>query len=544
MSKAKTTSFVTEVPLIASSQDRKILSARFDAARQLYNACLNEAECRRRRYQGSEEYQEAKKLPRTISNKKGEPKLNPERIKAFRLAKTKYSYTEFDLHAFSKITAQSSVFIDKHLDSLTIQKIASRAFAASEKIIFGVPRKVRFKSRFRSITSCEGKTNGSGIRFKDEQLIWNTGYDKLTLRIKVERDANGNVVDPVIRHGLNSPIKYCRIVKGILNGKTRYFLQLINKGLPYNSPNRTIGNQKVGVDINLSIVAVVGDETAMLREFCPSVDEHQKDIKRLQRKLDRSRRANNPDNYEPDFYGKRGRKHTKKKGKNKKKKKGQKWNRTKKYERTRAKLAEMERKKAASRKSAHGRLANQILSIGKHIQMEDISLKGWQKMWGHKIKAKAPGSFKEILTRKAESADGKVELISTWDTALSQHCVCGHREKKSLRDRVHECPECGRIMQRDLLSAYLAKFVTDGIALSLTDAQEDWSSLELVLLAEWSRSSEKYNNCQAIGRVPIDYVAADAVQVQELFLSLRDSRQESSLTQTKNSHQGELSLGD
>ncbi|MGK7877451.1 MAG: zinc ribbon domain-containing protein [Xenococcaceae cyanobacterium] len=167
---------------------------------------------------------------------------------------------------------------------------------------------------------------------------------------------------------------------------------------------------------NACLNEIVGDNTALLEEFGPSVDEHEKEIKRLQRKLERSRRANNPDNYEPNFYGQRGRKIVKKKGVNKKKK-----------------------------------------------------------------------------------------------NALSQHCVCGHREKKSLRKRVHECPECGRIMQRDLLSAYLAKFVTDGIALSLTDAQEHWSSLELVLLAEWSRSSEKYNNCQAIGRVPIDYVAADAV---------------------------------
>ncbi|MGK7876732.1 MAG: RNA-guided endonuclease TnpB family protein [Xenococcaceae cyanobacterium] len=361
-------------------------------------------------------------------------------------------------------------------------------------------------------------------------------YDRLTLRIKVKRDANGDVVDPVIRHGLNSPIKYCRIVKRILNGKARYFLQLINEGLPYQKPNRTIGNQKIGIDINLSIVAVVGDDTALLEEFCPSVDGHEKEIKRLQRKLDRSRRANNPDNYEPNFYGKRGRKNVKKKGKNKKKKKGQKWNRTKKYERTRAKLAEIERKKATSRKSSHGHLANQILSIGRHIRMEDISLKGWQKLWGKRIKSKAPGSFKEILTSKAESADGEVELISTWDTALSQHCICGHREKKSLRERVHECPECGRIMQRDLLSAYLAKFVEDGVVLSLIDAEKYWSSLELVLLAEWSRSSENYNNCQAIGRVPI--------QVQDYFLSLRDSRQESSRASDEELSSGELSLGD
>ena len=534
--KTKTSTFVTEVPLITSSFDLKVLSARFDAARQLYNACLSVAEFRRKSFQGSQEYAKAKALPKTIKDKKGKEKSNPKRTFAFKLARQKYNYSEFELHAFATTAAKSSKFISSHLDSNTIQKIATRAFAASEKIVFGQARKVRFKSRFHSIISCEGKSKASGIRFKNEQLTWNTGYDKLTLSIKVERDANGDIVDPVIRHGLNSPVKYCRIVKRTLNGKTRYFLQLVNSGLPYQKPNKTIGNQKVGIDINVSIVAVVGDDTVILEEFCPRVDSRQKEIKQLQRKLDRSRRANNPDNYEPDFYGKRGRKAVKKKGKNKKKKKGQKWNRTKKYEQTRAKLAEIERKKVASRKSAHGRLTNQILSVGKDILLEDVSLKGWQKLWGKRIKAKAPGNFKEILTRKAESAGPFVQLISTKKTALSQHCVCGHRQKKTPSERVHECPECGRTMQRDLLSAYLAKFVEGGNNLSLIDAQQRWSSLELVLLAEWMRSSDKYKNCRAIGRVP--------VQVQEKILSLRDSRQESSLTWMKNSHDGELNSGD
>jgi putative transposase len=43
MGKAKTTSFVTEMPLRTTSCDEKRLLARLEAARQVYNACLGES---------------------------------------------------------------------------------------------------------------------------------------------------------------------------------------------------------------------------------------------------------------------------------------------------------------------------------------------------------------------------------------------------------------------------------------------------------------------------------------------------------------------
>ena len=43
MARSATPSFVTELPLKVDSRQERELSARFQAARQLYNACLNEA---------------------------------------------------------------------------------------------------------------------------------------------------------------------------------------------------------------------------------------------------------------------------------------------------------------------------------------------------------------------------------------------------------------------------------------------------------------------------------------------------------------------
>ena len=55
--------------MIVSSQIDRELVARFQAGRQLYNACLNEAMVRVNLIRNSESYQKAKKLPLTI--KKG-----------------------------------------------------------------------------------------------------------------------------------------------------------------------------------------------------------------------------------------------------------------------------------------------------------------------------------------------------------------------------------------------------------------------------------------------------------------------------------------
>jgi putative transposase len=54
----------------------------------------------------------------------------------------------------------------------------------------------------------------------------------------------------------------------------------------------------------------------------------------------------------------------------------------------------------------------------------------------------------QYTTYKAEKAGGRVVLVDPRHT--SQDCsACGHRVDKSLAERVHRCPQCGLIMDRD-----------------------------------------------------------------------------------------------
>jgi hypothetical protein len=63
---------------------------------------------------------------------------------------------------------------------------------------------------------------------------------------------------------------------------------------------------------------------------------------------------------------------------------------------------------------------------------------------------------------EALKAGGSFTLIETRTTALSQTCLCGKKEKKTLSQRTHTC-DCNLVgipVQRDLFSAFLATCVT------------------------------------------------------------------------------------
>ena len=204
----------------------------------------------------------------------------------------------------------------------------------------------------------------------------------------------------------------------------------------------------------------------------------------------RSLRANNPDNFEPDFQAQKGRKQITKKGKLKNGY-GKKWRKSKLYLRKAQKKRDIERKKTAYAKSQNRRVVNEILRHGKEIKTEKVSVKGWQKIYGKAIGAKSPGFVQSELKRKAESAGGSFTEFSTQKTALSQTHLTGTRSKKSLSQRVHR-DESGVVMHRDLFSAFLARNVNDDL-LSLQDAQQEYLRLESVLLEAWEKYQQSAN---------------------------------------------------
>jgi hypothetical protein len=168
-------------------------------------------------------------------------------------------------------------------------------------------------------------------------------------------------------------------------------------------------------------------------------------------------------------------------------KKGERFIPSNRYLKDKARLSELERRIAGYRKTLHGQLANKIFAMGNEIHLEDVSYKSWQKIFGKSISNKAPGMFVEMLCRKAESAGGKV-IKTPLKLALSQTCHCGEKQKKSLNERWHKC-QCGAVAQRDLYSAFLARFA-DESTLDISQAQTAWAGAEPFLNQAISRINQ------------------------------------------------------
>ena len=453
MARSKTPSFVTEMPLVVDAAQERTLLVRLGAARRTYNACLGESLKRLRLLRQSRAYRAALKMP------KGKPKSKERKARAvaFRAANAAVGYREYDIHAYAKQFNHS--WLGEHLDINTIQKVATRAFKSVQQYGFGLRGRPRFKG-WNGMHSVEGKSNASGIRWRDGKVVW----------MGLELEAVIDERDPVLLHGLKSRIKFARLVRRKLNGHNRFYVQLVCEGRPYQKYE--LGEGVVGMDLGPSTIAVAGERDVFLAQFCVELEDNRAEIRRLQRKLDRQRRANNPDNYLPDGQVRPGPKV---------------WRKSKRQMATETKLSEMQRKQAAYRKSLHGQMLNRILQMGDTFKLEQISYRAFQRRFGRSVGMRAPGMFVERLCRKAESAGGTTLVFSTHATRLSQVCHgCGTVHKKPLSQRWHRC-ECGVEAQRDLYSAFLATCVEegdDGIpSLNAGRAKEAWPGADSLLQA-------------------------------------------------------------
>ena len=431
-------------------RERRLL-VRLEAARQVYNACLGESLKRLKLMRESREYQAARKLP------KGEPKSEAweARRAAFSAVRQRFQFGEYALHDDAKPFGHS--WSGDHLDSHGVQMVAARAFKAVLRVGVGRAGRPRFKGK-NQIDSLEGKSHKTGILWREGQVQWKG----LVLQPIYPRKP-----DPVIEHGLESRVKVVRIVRRKINGRNRFTVQL-----PDHKEKNEIGEGDVGIDIGRSTIAIVAPETqkAELQQFCGELKSYQKEIRRLQRKLDRQRRANNPDAFKPNGTAQSGKRQWQVSGREKE---------------TRRKLSELYRKQAAYRKSLPGNLANHVFSLGNPVKPEKLSYRAFQGRFGKSVGMRAPGKFVEILRRQAASA-GEVEICEfpTRSTRLSQTCICGNIQKKPLSQRWHTC-DCGVYAQRDLLSAFLASCVeVDSLNTDLV--QQRWSGMDMCLQAALS----------------------------------------------------------
>lgn len=472
MPKSSTESFVTEYGLRTSSYEDSVLRKRFWAAKQQYNALLGECLKRLNRLRRDPRFSEAL----SIYKEEGR-KLEARRL--FKALEKEYGYSEYSLHTYSKQWTKTDLSIGADLS----QKLAKRVFSAVDQYKRKLRGKPRFKG-YRGVSSIEGKAV-STPSLKEETVH----YLGLKLPLIIDRK------DPIHHHGLSCKLKYIRLVQRQIGGKTRYFAQLISEGKPWIKSKNQSNAGVVGLDIGPQTIALVSPQAkqASLQVFADGIKQQQQVKKKLQQKLSRQLRINNPSCFEAEKWKKKDKHWEKKQGKNIKGKRL--IVRSQGAEQTRKQLADICRKEAAYRKTAHGTLVNDILRIGNQVKLEKLSYQSFQKNYGKSVGLRAPGQFVEHLRRKAANAGGGVEEISTYKTKLSQACQCGTYKKKSLKERWHVCSSCAVEAQRDLYSAYLACFVEKD-QLMADQAKKAWSGMDIALNA--AMEELKHSNSRAM----------------------------------------------
>lgn len=162
---------------------------------------------------------------------------------------------------------------------------------------------------------------------------------------------------------LSYRVKYVRLLRKPGKRKDRWYAQLSLEGKPvikYNPKTgevrHPIGKGAVGLDIGPQTLAYSAATGADLVELANQVQNVEQEKRRLQRKLDRSRRATNPGNYADDGTIRRGIALT--------------HNKSKRYLRTQQELKYLQHQQAEIRKRQHTELANHLLSLGDCFYVE------------------------------------------------------------------------------------------------------------------------------------------------------------------------------
>ncbi|WP_287243536.1 MULTISPECIES: transposase [unclassified Okeania] len=116
-------------------------------------------------------------------------------------------------------------------------------------------------------------------------------------------------------------------------------------------------------------------------------------------------------------------------------------------------LAKKHRKVADTRKDFHFKTANNLLSKYDIIAVEKLNIKAMVKSrLAKSVHDAGWGNFKTILTNKAEKAGQLIVEVKPHGT--SNECSnCGHKVKKTLAQRQHQCPNCNLSIGRDLNAA-------------------------------------------------------------------------------------------
>lgn len=448
--------FVYTVKLDANLSHHKELEKRFRMADDIYQKTLREILKRVRKQKKDPRYKQAYKLPE-----------GQERNDILKELDVKYDLQgKFTFGKFANDYRNARNY-SRYIPSDVANKLGHRAWEAYSRVKFA--KGAHHINLNQPLLSFEAKGD-CGLIIRNGVFKMGTKGAQFECPVMFKNDEYEQEL-------LRNPFKYNRLVRKYQYGLWHYYVQMTFDGNPPYTPNGTYGS--VGLDIGTSTLAVSAPYETKLCELAQGLDNEQENdfIARLQRKLDRQRRANNPDNYNEDGTIRRGPK---------------KWIDSKEYNKTKEELAELQRQRAMRRRNQHQTLANEIVESGDRFVVEQMSFKGLQakakeatisettgryrsrKRYGRTIGHRAQAMLIEMIRSKAISQGKEFIKAETSKVKASQlDHITGQYKKVGLGVRTKTIGD--EQVQRDLYSAFLLQHVeNDGYTVNLQKCEEDF----------------------------------------------------------------------
>lgn len=478
------------LPLKLEKWQSDHLEKRFEIARQLYNTLVHAELKRIHRIERMPEYREIERLIEATTDKKEKWALKNQKKQFLRKNGINRNTFTTDMKRLYKH------FNDNIGSNVAQHGIVSQVLTAFEKVyIENQSGEVHFKKPgdLRSVQGYSQKeSGGKEIMFRNGKIIWtqqeNDDRKKSPKYQQRKKRQNYKGVKGIAREfpvafSKNNPyeaemltkhVKFVRILRKDGKTKPHWYAQLVLEGKPAikrdpasGAPKHPVGHGVVGIDIGTRTLAYSTDKEVNLLELADRVQNIEQEKRRLQRKMDRSRRAMNPENYNPDGTFKRGVKLTR--------------NKSKRYRRIQHQLAMIQHHQADIRKQQHNELANYLLTLGDCFFVENMSYCDLvhrankteisektgrykrKKRFGKSIANKAPAMLITMLKQKCESRGLEgVKEVDTHVRASQYNHQTDTCIEKALENRWNIMPDGERI-QRDLYSAFLLQHCKQGL---------------------------------------------------------------------------------
>ena len=465
--------FVLELPLLVERYQADILNKRYEQLRQLYNYVQGKLLRQYRYFEQMKEYKACEK----IKEKRDFFRAHPFHINGVLNGNKEQLDITFDkngINGFVEKLAQKSAgpnitYADLGFTTYILDHLSASIWAAWEKKLYDFKAKrISFKKygELDSFSSSR-KVVGGKVYFSGMELLLDTM--ELAIKMNGKQGNNAKFITLKMQHnpkhaeyemwalkgGVDS-VKVVKVVRRLVRSQYKYYVQLTIEG-EKPQKGRTLGMGNVGIDLGPTTVAVSGENVVSIDKLASKCDNIQEEITRLSRKIDRSRRANNPQNFNEDGTIKRGIKLV--------------WNNSKRYKELRRELAELRRKQAAIRKQQHIDRANALLKEGDTFIVENNQISSWttraketkvnektgkiqkKKRFGKSVANHAPSMFVSILENKVKSLGGEVVKVDTKNAASQYDFTDGSFTKHELKER-NVTLSNGDTHQRDMLAAF------------------------------------------------------------------------------------------